>query len=219
MKKKNIALGILFVLFIATIIILCNYIKSERLSNILLTIFSALLGGTITLYGVVLTIWHSNKNFEVAERSREIERKDEEKKKAKPYFTFQLVQKVNCNLNDKKVCFENCSEFMHNNAAAIIENSNQSVFVIKQIYHDGKWYDIIVNNVILQDSKVFFSFRFNSYFNIFIKVSDILNNLYYYEIKVMPTIRSMGNTLSEYTFSQLSEITEDELNKKIANEN
>ena len=218
MKKRLILFGIFFVALIAVIIIICNFVESERLSNILLTVFASLLGGMITLCGVVLTIWHSDKNFDIAEHKREIEKKEEEKKKAKPYFTFQIVQDVFCNLNDKKVCFEDCSEFMRCNAAAVIENSNLSVFTINQIYHDGKWHDICINNVVLPNSNIFFGFRFNNYFNIFIKICDVLNNIYYYEIKLMPTLKLLNNTDSKsgFTFRQMREISEDELNKRIA---
>ena len=77
MKKRLILFGIFFVALIAVIIIICNFVESERLSNILLTVFASLLGGMITLCGVVLTIWHSHKNFYIAEHKREIDKKEE----------------------------------------------------------------------------------------------------------------------------------------------
>ena len=54
--------------------------------------------------------------------------------------------------------------------------------------------------------------------HIFIKICDVLNNIYYYEIKLIPTLKLLNHTDSKsgFTFRQMREISEDELHKRIA---
>ena len=70
-------------------------LPNEQLKTIVTAVVAALYGGILTLVGVAWTIRHSDK-----------ERKDEEKKKAKPIFTFNMVLDEIKDIRTKKVCFD-----------------------------------------------------------------------------------------------------------------
>lgn len=158
----------------------------------------------MTLVGVAWTIRHSDK-----------ERKEEEKKKAKPIFTFNMVLEEIKDIRTKKVCFDvtdNGIEY-ECHVVAEIENSDHALFEVKRIFHDGKWNEIEGNTVVLPNKSVYFDFRFNyDVNNLFLEVKDGLDNSYYYEIKVLSLnllpgiVRNLNKELL-YTIREIKEIS------------
>lgn len=157
---------------------LCVYliyiIPDAALQNIVTAVVAALFGGVLTLIGVAWTIKHTQK-----------ERKDDEIKKAKPIFTYNMLLQPIENAVGRKVCFEENLEEFDCSVFAEIENSEHSVFTIEKIYHDGKWQSVAGNNVILPNKTVYLDFKFSYVNDLFMEVKDGLGNLYYYEIKVL----------------------------------
>lgn len=154
-------------------IYLIYIIPIDSLRTIVTAIVAAVYGGLLTLSGVAWTIHRSDKL-----------KKDEEIQKAKPIFTFEMQRTNTIDLTVKKVC-----TFCDNEADlvcrcwAILENSNHSVFSIDEIYHDGKWCKAEGNKVVLQNSRVYIDFKLNSLNNIYLKIIDSLNNIYYYRLQ------------------------------------
>lgn len=194
-------------------IYLIYLLPDEQLKTIVTAVVAALYGGILTLVGVAWTIRHSDK-----------ERKEEEKKKAKPIFTFNMVLEEINDIGTKKVCFdvaENEIEY-ECHVVAEIENSDHSLFEVKRVFHDGKWNEIEGNTVVLPNKSVYFDFRFNyDVNNLFLEVKDGLDNSYYYEIKVLscnllPGIVRNSNTELLHTIRELKEISLDEINQRTA---
>lgn len=186
-------------------------LPDEQLKTIVTAVVAALYGGILTLVGVAWTIRHSDK-----------ERKDEEKKKAKPIFTFNMVLEEIKDIRTKKVCFdvaENEIEYKFH-VVAEIENSDHSLFEVKRVFHDGKWNEIEGNTVVLPNKSVYFDFRFNyDVNNLFLEVKDGLDNSYYYEIKVLSlnllpgVVRNLNKELL-HTIREIKEISIDAINKR-----
>lgn len=186
-------------------------LPDEQLKTIVTAVVAALYGGILTLVGVAWTIRHSDK-----------ERREEEKKKAKPIFTFNMVLEEIKDIRTKKVCFDvadNGIEYVYH-VVAELENSDHALFEVKRVFHDGKWNEIEGNTVVLPNKSVYFDFRFNcDVNNLFLEVKDGLDNSYYYEIKVLscnllPGIVRNSNTELLHTIRELKEISIDEINKR-----
>lgn len=150
------------------------------------------------------------------------ERREEEKKKAKPIFTFNMVLEEIKDIRTKKVCFDVADNGIEYecHVVAELENSDHALFEVKRIFHDGKWNEIEGNTVVLPNKTVYFDFRFNDDVNnLFLEVKDGLDNSYYYEIKVLslnllPGVVRNSNTELLHTVRELKEISIDEINKR-----
>lgn len=185
-------------------------LPDEQLKTIVTAVVAALYGGILTLVGVAWTIRHSDK-----------ERREEEKKKAKPIFTFNMVLDEIKDIRTKKVCFDVADNGIEYecHVVAELENSDHALFEVKRVFHDGKWNEIEGNTVVLPNKAVYFDFRFNyDVNNLFLEVKDGLDNSYYYEIKVLscnllPGIVRNSNTELLHTIRELKEISIDEINK------
>lgn len=169
MSFTFIALGVY------SIYICCYNETNNDLFNALVSIFAAIIGGSVTLVGVAWTI---NNNKE--------EKEQENIEKAMPYFTFNLVIDKPKIIDKMKVCF---SEELNYDCYVYgeIENSNHSVVILKRIYHDENWFSLQCNNTLIQSGKLMLSFKFSNPDNIILEVSDILGNLYYYKLNVIHT--------------------------------
>ena len=154
-------------------IYLIYIIPIDSLRTIVTAIVAAVYGGLLTLSGVAWTIHRSDKL-----------KKEEEIQKAKPIFTFEMQRTNAVDLTVKKVCTicdnEVGADFR---CWAILENSNHSVFSIEEIYHDGKWCKAECNKVVLPNSRVYIDFRLNNLNDIYLKITDSLNNSYYYKLQ------------------------------------
>lgn len=185
-------------------------LPDEQLKTIVTAVVAALYGGILTLVGVAWTIRHSDK-----------ERREEEKKKAKPIFTFNMVLEEIKDIRTKKVCFDVADNGIEYecHVVAELENSDHALFEVKRVFHDGKWNEIEGNTVVLPNKSVYFDFRFNyDVNNLFLEVKDGLDNSYYYEIKVLscnllPGIVRNSNTELLHTIRELKEISIVEINK------
>lgn len=163
-----------FLIAIGISIYLLYIVPDKDLQTILITVVSCIFGGMFTLLGVAWTI-----------RKSDADRKETEKAKAKPYFTFNKLNKEP-NITEAKCSFvvfgeENrgCSAYTE------LENSNMSVIKLSRIRHDGEWYELEANTVLLPGNKTILNFRFDNLLNIYLEVSDIFGNPYYYRISVL----------------------------------
>ena len=197
-----------FVIGIALTIYLIYIIPEQfiGLQNVVTTIVAAVYGGLLTLVGVAWTI----------RRQDEI-RKEEEKKKHKPIFTFNMVYDGEVSIGRyEKNCF---SADEINKKAAIyfdLENSSKSVFTLSKIFHDGMWKEVYSNSVFLPNSKILFYCSFSSPKNIYLEILDGLENKYYYELTAhrWVTCKDSDGKLV-YTIVGLKEITLEEINERI----
>lgn len=202
-----------FLLGIGLTVYLIYIIPNSSLQEILIPIISAVYGGLLTLVGVAWTIKSNNKDRKADLERIENERKEEERKKAKPLFTFNMFDHIPSTKDGRKICVtiedlnKDCS--VH----AEIENSDKSSFEIKRLYHDKKWYELNGNTVILPNSKVLFAFNFNDVFDMYLEVVDSLGYTYYYELKVLHLVIGKGDKFF-HTIREIKEISTNVLKEK-----
>ena len=92
-----------------------------------------------------------------------------------------------------------------------LENSNKSPFTLKEVYHDGKWFELEGNTTVLPSGKCLLSFYFDSSKDIFLSVEDMLGNKYGYSLLVSPInglIESAILSSNDREFYTLREIKE-----------
>lgn len=189
-------------------------IPNESLQTIVTTIIAALYGGFLTLIGVAWTI-----------KRQDREKKEEERKRAKPIFTFNMLNAPFRNEPGKQTCFhwQDISEQYECAVFSEIVNSNHAVLIIKKVYHDKKWWEIEGNTVVLPDKSVRFIFNFNKGMNnLFIETEDVLGNKYFHALNVL-LVYSYPDAVNSnpkcgFTISEIKEITLDEINERIKQE-
>lgn len=206
-KFENISLIVDFLVGVGISIYLIYTICDESLRTIITAILSALFGGLMTLAGVAWTI-----------KSSEKERKANEIAKVKPYFSFGALTQEPKPGSYTMTCFTDPSKEIYTlyEAYVRIDNSNLSVLVLKQIFHDGSWHDLTLNQTIVPGGSLIFSFCFNNPLGIYLKVCDCLGNSYYYKCEMLgcppfyqsPTT-SIGKRLD--TIKGVTEISKSEL--------
>lgn len=168
-----------FIIGVSLTIYLLYIIPDPSLQEIMVPLISAIYGGLITLVGVAWTIKKSDKD-----------RKDDEVKRAEPLFSFSMLHTEPSINNYKKLCISSYETKFNYECEAyfVLENSNQSAFEMKSIYHDGKKYELEGNTRMIPASpndECLVSFLFNSPEDIYLEIEDILGNLFYYEVKVL----------------------------------
>lgn len=104
-----------------------------------------------TLIGVAWTIRKSDKDRQV-----------DEKKKAKPIFTFTMLNEEPENYEFGRYCFTEANGNFKCHCCFEIENSNLSAFIFKRIRHDGMWSEFVGNYTILPNGKCLLDFLFDS---------------------------------------------------------
>lgn len=193
-----------FLVGVGMSIYLIYIIPSADLKEVVIPIVSAVYGGLITLVGVAWTI-----------RKSDSDRKEEEKKKAKPTFVLSMDnQKTDTDFTNK-VCFYE-DEVLANTSVvlALVENSEQSTFIIERIFHDGKWWDACGNNVIIPGRSIYMSFGFTKSDNIILQIKDILDNRYFYSIVPFENnymIFDRGYNKMFYTIREFKEVSPSEI--------
>ena len=203
-----------FLLGIGLTVYLIYIIPNSSLQEILIPIISAVYGGLLTLVGVAWTIKSNNKDRKADLERIENERKEEERKKAKPLFTFNMFDHIPSTKDGRKICVtiedlnKDCS--VH----AEIENSDKCSFEIKRLYYDKKWYELNGNTVILPNSKVLFAFNFNDVFDMYLEVVDSLGYTYYYELKVLYLVIGKGDGKHFHTIREIRETPTNILEEK-----
>lgn len=166
-----------FIVGVGMSIYLIYSIPNPDLQNVVIPVVSAVYGGLITLVGVAWTIRHGQD-----------ERKRDEFQKAKPLFSFNMMYAPLATVEGKRVCFdEDDNNKQRNNQVVFeIENSDRSAFVIERLFHDGQWWSLDANKVVLPGKTIYVEFHFTEDVNnLFVEAKDALGNCYYYEIKVL----------------------------------
>lgn len=177
-------------------------IPIPQLQQIVTSVTSAFLGGALTLVGVAWTIRKSNSD-----------RKEEEKKKAKPYFIINMMLSSPLIRSGDRICFNDTPPGVKKyEANCEIQNSNQSIITIKRVFNDDKWEEMLSNNVVLPSMTITLSINCNEFFGKYLEVEDILGNLYYYEFKILKISNSKTqNTV--YTMNYLKEVQYSDIEK------
>ena len=200
-----------FLVGIGLTIYLIYLIPEKELQTIILTIVAALYGGLITLVGVAWTIKKSDKD-----------RKEDEIKHEKPYFSFNpQFHEILLN-GSEKACFPPIEgEHQYKSEVFVqLENSDKTTFILKKLYHDEKWLELEGNFTVLPSGKCFLSFYFDSPLDIVLTVQDTLGNEYYYTLYVLLVGLPNGAGLSSsnrffYTLREIREISKDELSRLV----
>lgn len=196
--------------FVLLIIYLMYLIPNDNnLQTIVVSVFSSVLGGAITLSGVAWTIKDSqNKRLE------------EEKKKARPIFTFNMELNGLNNIEGKKVCLDvdlpNDPCAKKHEVVARIDNSNHSVFSIERIFHDHKWWETDGNKVVLPGAEVYLDFYYSKDVDkIYIETVDALGNAYYYKLDIFMTTLLPKNIVDRrdvpYTIKGIKEVKKEDI--------
>ena len=191
--KAFISIDLLIAIGIAVYLI--YIISDSALRYIVTTITAAFFGGLLTLVGVAWTI-----------KKSDYDRREVEKKQAKPYFIFNIRTSEILMDDSRRICFNEESGNKIIDAQCDIENSCQSVFTIKRVFNDGKWENIVGNNVILQSKTVGFSLKCNEYCVKYLEVEDVLGNVHYYSFKIL--LIQLRNNTKFYTMNQLKEVVD-----------
>lgn len=200
-----------FLVGIGLTVYLIYLIPEKELQTIILTIVAALYGGLITLVGVAWTIKKSDKD-----------RKEDEIKHEKPYFSFNpQFHEISLN-GSEKACFPPIEgEHKYKSEVFVqLENSDKSSFILKKLYHDGKWFELEGNFTVLPSGKCFLSFYFDSPLDIVLTVQDTLGNEYYYTLYVLMVALPNGAGLSSsgrlfHTLREIRQTSKDELSRLV----
>ncbi len=200
-----------FLVGIGLTVYLIYLIPEKELQTIILTIVAAVYGGLITLVGVAWTIKKSDKD-----------RKEDEIKHEKPYFSFNpQFHEIPLN-GSEKACFPPIEgEHKYKSEVLVqLENSDKTTFILKKLYHDGKWFELEGNFTALPSGKCFLSFYFDSPLDIVLAVQDTLGNEYFYTLYVLKVALVNDVELSSsgrfsHTLREIREISKDELSRLV----
>ena len=178
-----------FLVGIGLTIYLIYIIPDSSLQTIVTAVVAAVYGGLITLGGVAWTIKKSEKD-----------RKNDEILKAKPVFSLnQLYRRENeaplsCHFLEK-----HDSNSLPVNLFFRIENSDQSLFTLQRLFHDGYWEKLFGDVVILPSKTIFINVQIKELSNIVLSIDDILGNEYLYRICLDKSTSPLGEAIiSEY---------------------
>lgn len=179
-------------------------ITFENLQTIVTTIVAAIFGGVLTLAGVAWTI----------KRSDLIKRQDEIKR-AKPIFTFDKVDSHTNERQHKHCIVKSDKAEYRNKLLFLVENSEHATFYLSRLHHDGKWFEIEGNKIVLPNGICHVISEFNDFGSEFLEVQDTLGLIYYYELTV-------GQDLVEFARNHylpivdINEISKNKMENKIA---
>ena len=186
-------------------------IPDESIKQVVIPIIAALYGGLITLVGVSWTIRKADKD-----------RKEDEIKKARPFFSYNILRKEpTLDFVVQKICISDSMEdgVFTSEVFVELENSNLSMFEIKRIHHDHKWVNVEGNKIVLPGSKCLLNFRFSDNpMHIVLEIEDILENIHYYQIKVLPLGCQSSSGKFLHTVREIDEISESIANELINEE-
>ena len=193
-----------FIVGIAMTIYLVYIIPDEDLQDIIIPIVSGVYGGLLTLVGVAWTI-----------RKTESDRKAEEKKKAEPLFSFNLI--LDEKLPETRIiccaCAGEANEQVYSNYAHIV-NSDNSNFYIRAIKYKGTWYEVSNANYVIKNHSVYFVFYTpqigEDNFNMYVQMEDILGFKHYYKFEYK--ICKSKNKNPYTCMSSMKKVTDEEAN-------
>lgn len=197
-----------FVLSFLLLTILIYKIPDQTLQTIVIALSAALIGGLLTLLGVILTI-----------KKSDIDRREDEIKKSRPVFAYNMLrQEPKLGVVVPKVCISDSSEKLQGgcNVFVELENSNLSAFEIKRVNHDGRWVKMEGNTTVLPSAKCLLNFKFNDHpDSIFLEVEDLLGNYYYYHLLVLFLRAKSSNGMLLHTVREIKNCAKEEMEKII----
>lgn len=199
-KRLYDYLGIGFDFFVSVVVyaFMIASIKDDKIQTIVLSLAAAIYGGLLTLIGVAWTIKKSDRD-----------KKEGEEKRAIPLFSFNMLYEPPAGEIIKKVCFPKSLEIQYTDEIYVeLENSDRSVVVLDRVFHDGTWFQLQGNTVMLPNKTCFLSFKYNSPNDIYLIVKDVFSKEYSYHIKAV-RIKKMTNN-GNY-FNTVREINKIEL--------
>lgn len=212
-SNKSIVTTIIIILDIVSVLFLIGYLiylipggeENNNLQEIVLALASAVIGGALTLAGVAWTIKNSDNN-----------RKEDERKKARPTFSFAIEQNLRSSEIPNLLLFEKNETIEDPNVLlAVIENSEQSTFVIEQVYHDSKWWKSVgINSVIIPGKSIHIYFSFTNNKNVILQIRDLLGERHYYSLQlVFRGLESKGRASyrASHTIYSFAEMALDEV--------
>lgn len=192
------AIGFDFFVSVVVCAFMIANIKDDKIQTIVLSLAAAIYGGLLTLIGVAWTIKKSDRD-----------RKEDEEKKAIPLFSFNMLYEQPVGEIIKKVCFPKSLEIQYTDEVYVeLENSDRSVVVLDRVFHDGSWFQLQGNTVMLPNKTCFLSFKYNSPNDIYLIVKDAFDKEYAYHIRVL-RIKMMADS-GKY-FNTVREINKIEL--------
>lgn len=217
-----------FLVGVGLSVYLIYIIPSDSVKQVVIPIVAAIYGGLLTLTGVAWTIRQGQKERAEDRKQLEEDRKQEEIKRAKPLFSFLMLFGDDIDLSGEKACVTQDDQGSFD-CNSIIENSNQSVFSMKRVFHDGKWYHLVGNYVCLPNSKTHLGFKLNQPFDrsvdIILEIEDALGNQYYYSVLPLISPTSIKGTvfanksstnkkMPEFRIREIKEVSLEELKKR-----
>ena len=193
-----------FVLSFLLLTLLIYKIPDQTLQTIIIALTAALIGGLLTLLGVIMTIKKSDKD-----------RKEDEIKRARPLFAYNMLrQEPKFDTVVQRVCISDSSEQLQDACDVYVEleNSNLSSFEIKRVNHDGTWVKMEGNTTVLPSAKCLLNFRFiDNPKSLFLEVEDQLGNNYYYQLFVLFFGTKSSNGMFFHTVREIKSITKEEM--------
>ena len=214
-KQKNIILDISlvfdFLLGVGLTVYLIYLIPNNfsNLQTIITAVVAAVYGGLLTLVGVAWTIKHSEK-----------QKRDDERAKAKPLFTFNIINVQEPDIVNRKLCFiydtDPVTGELKTSDGVVsyieFENSANSSFIIKRLYFDNSWHRAYANNTLLPNNKLLVQLhRKNLIERPIMEIEDIYERKFYYDLMFicLPTYQnilfcSLGE-LKEITLQEIQE--------------
>ena len=193
-----------FIIGLGLSIYLIYIIPVYDIKEIVIPVVAAVYGGFITLVGVSWTI-----------KKAEKDRKEEEIKKARPVFSYNMLKREPEFKDDiGKICMSSILEILDFSCDVYVEleNSNLSSFELKRIFHDGKWTILEGNTIVLPSSKCLLNFKFtNEPRKIFLEVEDSLLNKYFYQLFVLALEADLSRGCVFHTVKEIKNITKEEM--------
>ena len=202
----KIAIIVDYLFGMALLVLIIYKIPDEALRTIILSLGAALVGGLLTLLGVMFTIKRSDRD-----------RKEDEEKKARPLFAYNILrQEPKLDYVMQRVCISDSMEPGNLSCDVFVEleNSDRSVFEIKGFFHDGGWVKAEGNTVVLPNSRCIVNFRFSDKPHLlFMEVEDGIGNPHYYQLWVLylGTQSSAGKLL--HTIREIKPISKADMEK------
>lgn len=130
--------------------------------------------------GVAWTIKHSEK-----------QKREDDLAKAKPMFTFNIINVSEPDIANRKLCFiydrDSFTEELKNPEGIVsymeLENSNNSSFSIKRLYFANYWHCPSANNVLLPNNNLLMLlYRKDLIEHPVMEIEDVYGRKYYYDL-------------------------------------
>ncbi|MBQ8879755.1 MAG: hypothetical protein IJY69_02805 [Clostridia bacterium] len=212
-ENKSIVSTIGIILDIVSVLALIGYLiyltpngeDNNNLQDIVLSLTSAVIGGAVTLAGVAWTI-----------KRADDDRNAEERKKAEPLFSFNLM--MNDNLTETRIiCLAFAGEKDTCDYANIahLTNSDNANFYIRAIKYKNDWCEVSQSNYVIKNHDIYFVFYTPEIsvdnFEMYIKMEDALGYYHYYKFGYIMHTNKKGKSFT--TMSSMEKVTEDEANE------